>query len=112
MLAVEDPWNGGDSCEKRLCVCRRGTPQAPWGESGHRGHSCDCGLNRRAGGIRLMTVASESPARYAAWFHELDAWTEYWDLYHPETRGRYYFGDGEVEAGLLTPLLPRTSYPP
>jgi hypothetical protein len=58
-----------------------------------------------------MTVASESPARYAAWFHELDAWTEYWDLYHPETRGRFYFGDGSGERGLLTEFLPREHWP-
>lgn len=51
-------------------------------------------------------------ARYAAWFHELDAWTEYWDIYHPETRGRYYFGDGVSEPGLLTLLLPRERRPP
>jgi len=50
--------------------------------------------------------------RHAAWFHELDAWTEYWDIYHPETRGRYYFGDGQGEDGLLARFLPRTSYPP
>lgn len=67
--------------------------------------------------------ASESPTsasvdirsgdeRYAAWFHDLDAWTEYWDIFHPETRGRYYFGDGESETGLLTRFLPRTGYPP
>ncbi len=50
--------------------------------------------------------------RYAAWFHELDAWTEYWDIYHPESRGRYYFGDEQGEAGLLTLLLPRDQRPP
>jgi hypothetical protein len=50
--------------------------------------------------------------RYVAWFHELDAWTEYWDVYHPETRGRYYFGDGKTEPGLLTRFLPRDSRPP
>lgn len=50
--------------------------------------------------------------RYVGWFHELDAWTEYWDIYHPETRGRYYFGDGQTEEGLLTRFLPRTQYPP
>jgi hypothetical protein len=49
--------------------------------------------------------------RYAAWFHELDAWTEYWDIYHPETRGRFYFGDGDGEPGLLTKLLPRERRP-
>lgn len=46
------------------------------------------------------------------WFHELDAWTEYWDIYHPETKGRFYFGDGAGEAGLLGRFLPRTTYPP
>ncbi len=30
--------------------------------------------------------------QYAAYCRELDAWTEYWDIYHPETHGRYYFG--------------------
>jgi hypothetical protein len=51
-------------------------------------------------------------ARYVAWFHELDAWTEYWDVYHPESRGRFYFGDGQGEPGLLTPFMPRAAYPP
>jgi hypothetical protein len=50
--------------------------------------------------------------RYIAWYHELDAWTEYWDIYHPETRGRYYFGDDASEAGLLSQLLPRERRPP
>ena len=50
-------------------------------------------------------------ARYAAYFHALDAWTEYWDIYHPESRGRYYFGDGEVE-GLLAHLIPQRHTPP
>ena len=50
--------------------------------------------------------------RYAAWFHELDAWTEYWDIYHPETCGRYYFGDDRGEPGLLSRFLPRLHYPP
>src|SRR5512140_2596335 len=50
--------------------------------------------------------------RYVAWFHELDAWTEYWDVYHPETKGRFYFGDGQTEEGLLGRFLPRTTYPP
>jgi len=50
--------------------------------------------------------------RWAAWFHELDAWTEYWDIYHPETKGRYYFGDGDGEEGLLTRFLPRERRPP
>jgi hypothetical protein len=57
--------------------------------------------------------AEPSPEhRYVGWFHELDAWTEYWDIYHPETRGRFYFGDGNGEQGLLTRFLPRERYPP
>jgi hypothetical protein len=50
--------------------------------------------------------------RYTDWFHELDAWTEYWDIYHPETRGRFYFGNGDTERGLLTSFLPREGRPP
>ncbi|HEY3947587.1 hypothetical protein [Phenylobacterium sp.] len=50
--------------------------------------------------------------RYAAYFHALDAWTEYWDIYHPESRGRFYFGDDEGEAGLLRRFLPRDGAPP
>ena len=50
--------------------------------------------------------------RWVAWLHELDAWTEYWDIYHPETRGRYYFGDGQGEEGRLTCFLPRVQRPP
>jgi len=50
--------------------------------------------------------------RYVAWFHELDAWTEYWDIYHPETHGRFYFGDDRDEPGLLSRFLPRLRYPP
>lgn len=59
-------------------------------------------------------VVEPSPraAGHAAWFHELDAWTEYWDIYHPETRGRFYFGDDRGEPGLLSRLLPRHDYPP
>lgn len=49
--------------------------------------------------------------RYVGWFHELDAWTEYWDIYHPESKGRYYFGDNRDEQGLLTLLLPRLTRP-
>ena len=45
-------------------------------------------------------------ASYARFFEELDAWTEYWDIYHPETRGRYYFGDGAGEPGYLRAFLP------
>lgn len=55
---------------------------------------------------------SPDDARYCAWFHELDAWTEYWDVYHPETNGRFYFGDGHSEPGLLTRFLPRDGRPP
>ncbi len=55
---------------------------------------------------------SDQAERHAAWFHELDAWTEYWDIYHPETRGRFYFGDGRGERGLLTLFLPREHHPP
>ena len=55
---------------------------------------------------------AEREQRYVAWFHELDAWTEYWDIYHPETRGRFYFGDGGAELGLLTRFLPRERRPP
>ena len=55
---------------------------------------------------------TSSESRYAAWFHELDSWTEYWDIYHPETRGRFYFGDGAGENGLLTRFLPRERRPP
>ncbi len=49
--------------------------------------------------------------RYVSWFHELDAWTEYWDIYHPESRGHFYFGDGDKEPGLLTRFLPRNQRP-
>jgi len=50
--------------------------------------------------------------RYVGWYHELDAWTEYWDVYHPESRGHFYFGDGDKEPGLLTRFLPRDRRPP
>lgn len=59
-----------------------------------------------------LREASEAERRWVAWFHELDAWTEYWDIYHPETRGRYYFGDGKGVDGLLTCFLPREQRPP
>lgn len=58
----------------------------------------------RIGG--MLDPADAAGHRYARFFHELDAWTEYWDVYHPETKGRYYFGDGKSEAGLLALLLP------
>jgi hypothetical protein len=50
--------------------------------------------------------------RHVAFFRELDAWTEYWDVYYPETRGRFYFGDGAGEPGLLTRYLPHEQKPP
>jgi hypothetical protein len=65
----------------------------------------------------MLRMADKPPenaatvARWVAWLHELDAWTEYWDIYHPETRGRYYFGDGHGEEGLLTCFLPREQRP-
>lgn len=49
--------------------------------------------------------------RYVGWFHDLDAWTEYWDIYHPESAGRFYFGDGADEPGLLTTFMPRATWP-
>jgi hypothetical protein len=66
------------------------------------------------GGGATSPSAQYCPAqhRYAAWFHELDAWTEYWDIYHPETNGRFYFGDGAGEPGLLQKFLPREVRPP
>ncbi|HEX3474974.1 MAG TPA: hypothetical protein VHT91_08025 [Kofleriaceae bacterium] len=64
---------------------------------------------RRRGGARL---SADDLARHVSYFHELDAWTEYWDVYHPESRGRFYFGDDRGEPGLLTLLLPRASRPP
>jgi hypothetical protein len=60
----------------------------------------------------FVLAPSPREPRHVAWFHELDAWTEYWDIYHPETRGRYYFGDDRGELGLLSRFLPRQSYPP
>jgi hypothetical protein len=44
-------------------------------------------------------------ADYARFFFELDAWSEYWDLYHPETKGLYHFGDG-ASPGYLSAFLP------
>lgn len=63
-------------------------------------------------GVSLFKIDPAAERRYVAWFHELDAWTEYWDIYHPETRGRFYFGDGELEGGLLSRYLPRDHRPP
>jgi hypothetical protein len=66
----------------------------------------------RPGGAQVPSRQPSDLERYAAWFHELDAWTEYWDIYRPETRGRFYFGDGLEERGLLTLFLPRERRPP
>lgn len=60
----------------------------------------------------IAPLDPESEQRYVRYFHDLDAWTEYWDIYHPETQGRFYFGDGKTEAGLLRRFLPREHYPP
>lgn len=68
--------------------------------------------NTTHGGAKSPSIENHAEQRYVAWFHELDAWTEYWDIYHPETRGRFYFGDGSTETGLLTRFLPRESRPP
>jgi hypothetical protein len=62
--------------------------------------------------VDQIVQPSSEEQRWVAWFHELDAWTEYWDIYHPETCGRYYFGDGKNETGLLTCFLPREHRPP
>jgi hypothetical protein len=67
----------------------------------------DRGVTSRGG-----FYATSDDERYAAWFHELDAWTEYWDIFHPETHGRYYFGNGADEPGLLRAYLPRDDRPP
>jgi len=56
--------------------------------------------------------AAAAARRYVAWFHDLDAWTEYWDIYQPQTRGRFYFGDGAQERGLLSRFLPRAGHCP
>jgi hypothetical protein len=54
-------------------------------------------------------VQDECPKRrgaeYARFFWDLDSWTEYWDIYHPETHGRFYFGDG-FHPGFLAAFLP------
>ena len=69
-------------------------------------------IGSSAGGAPRSSGADpEALRRHAAWFHELDAWTEYWDVYHPETKGRFYFGDGAGEPGLLTCFLPREQRP-
>jgi hypothetical protein len=65
----------------------------------------------RAGQPGAGTDQDANAARYVAWFHDLDAWTEYWDLFHPESKGRYYFGDGQDETGLLSAFMPRRTWP-
>lgn len=44
-----------------------------------------------------------SPAK--AFFRELAEWTDGWATHHPETRGRFAWGDGVGEVGALTVLL-------
>lgn len=56
-------------------------------------------------------MVADATARYASYLHELDAWTEYWDIYHPETDGRFYFGNGKDQEGLLARFLPRDRKP-
>ena len=64
-----------------------------------------------SGGRPGHTPLVDHVSRYAAWFHDLDAWTEYWDIFRPESKGRYYFGDGQDEQGLLSAFMPRHSWP-
>ena len=66
---------------------------------------------REAGMTPAMGELVEASNRHAAWFHELDAWTQYWDIYHPETNGRYHFGNGTTEPGLLRKFLRREQRP-
>ncbi len=68
-------------------------------------------VNREAGMKPAAGALVEAANRYAAWFHELDAWTQYWDIYHPETNGRYHFGNGTTEPGLLRRFLRREERP-
>lgn len=68
-------------------------------------------LAGRQPGRGAVGTDQDSGSRYAAWFHDLDAWTEYWDIFHPESKGRYYFGDGHDEPGLLSTFMPRHSWP-
>lgn len=69
------------------------------------------GVDNRRGVDNASPHDPAALGRYVAWFHELDAWTEYWDIYHPETSGHFYFGDGSRESGLLTRFLPRDHRP-
>ncbi len=48
---------------------------------------------------------------YAAYFRDLDSWTEYWPFYRPESKGRYFFGDGAGEEGLLGRFFPNRNTP-
>jgi hypothetical protein len=67
---------------------------------------------KRESGVQPATGSLvEAGNRYAAWFHEVDSWICYWDVYHPETNGRFYFGNGAAEQGLLRRFLPRESRP-
>jgi hypothetical protein len=66
---------------------------------------------RPASAGATAVVDGDWVARYVGWFHDLDAWTEYWDIYHPESAGRFFFGDGAGEPGLLTAFMPATSWP-
>jgi hypothetical protein len=68
-------------------------------------------VKREVGLKPAMGGLVDSANRYAAWFHELDAWTQYWDIYHPETNGRYHFGNGNTEPGLLRKFLRREQRP-
>lgn len=69
-------------------------------------------LKREAVGVKpAMGDLVEAANRYAAWFHELDAWTQYWDIYHPETHGRYHFGNGTGEPGLLRKFVKHEQRP-
>jgi hypothetical protein len=69
-------------------------------------------VDQAGGAARPAGQFGEADRRYVGFFHELDAWTEFWDIYHPETHGHFYFGDGAGEPGLLTLLLPRDRRPP
>ncbi|MBV8806071.1 MAG: hypothetical protein JO042_13515 [Sinobacteraceae bacterium] len=69
-------------------------------------------VKREAGVKPAMGVLVEAANRYAAWFHELDAWTQYWDIYHPQTHGRYHFGNGTTEPGLLRRFVKHEQRPP
>jgi hypothetical protein len=55
-------------------------------------------VKREAGLKPAMGVLVEAANRYAAWFHELDAWT--------------HFGNGTTEPGLLRRFLRREQRPP